>query len=449
VSNIQSNTAGVGSIKLSAGISPFNFWTYMYASFICIGMMSTMNFAQGYILTEHLHVPPQEVGSLSGRLTGLTEIVGFLLIWPFGMLADRTGRRPIIIFGILTIGLVYAIYPWATEPFHLYVFRLLYGVGVAATAAMTATIQNDYPQERSRGKLIGASAVFNGLGIVFASNLVGRMPSILRDQGVDPVAAGTIAYTSAALLCLISALWFRFGLKGGTPAAPQARPPYRQLLWSGLKAARNPRIALGYLSAMTARGDVVIMGTFVSLWSITAGGAAGLNPGQAMARAATSFIVIQVAAIVWSLVFGGIIDRINRVSALAMAMAIAAGGYCSMAFITSPMDIRMAPVFAIVGAGMSAAMMATFAVIGQEARPEERGAVTGTMSMFGALGIILAAVIGGQIFDSIAPWAPFVLVGSAQAVLMIGAIAIRVLAPGESGTPTEKRPSATAAAKAG
>ncbi len=445
----EPRTAQVASIKLSPGISPFNFWTYMYASFICIGMMSTMNFAQGYILTEHLQVPPQEVGSLSGDLTGLTEIVGFLLIWPFGILADRVGRRPIIIFGILTIGLIYAVYPWATEPFHLYLFRLVYGVGVAATAAMTATIQNDYPQEQSRGKLIGSSAVFNGLGIVFASNLVGRMPGILRDQGMDAVAAGTIAYSSAALLCVLSAIWFRFGLKGGTPAAPRTRPPYRQLIWSGLKAARNPRIALGYLSAMTARGDVVIMGTFVSLWSITAGGAEGLNPGQAMARAATAFIVIQVSAIVWSLIFGGIIDRINRVSALAMAMAIAAVGYCSMAWITSPMDIRMAPVFVVVGAGMSGAMMATFAVIGQEAPARERGAVTGTMSMFGALGIILAAVIGGRIFDEIAPWAPFVLVGSAQALLTILAIAIRLLAPGESRASTDKGGAGPAAAKAG
>ena len=420
----------VGPVHLVDGISPFNFWTYMYASFICIGMMSTMNFAQGYILTEHLQVAQHEVGILSGQLTGLTEIVAFVLIWPFGMLADRLGRRPIIIFGIVTIGAVYAIYPWATAPVQLYLFRLIYGVGVAATAAMTATIQNDYPTEKSRGKLIGSSAVFNGLGIIFASNLVGRLPAILRDQGLEPVTAGIIAYSTAAALCFLSAVIFRVGLKGGTPAAPAARPPFRELLSSGLKAGRNPRITLGYLAAMTARGDVVIMGTYVSLWSITAGAAEGLNPGQAMARAATTFIVIQLSSIVWSVIFGAIIDKLNRMTAVAMALGIAAAGYCSMALVSSPMDLRMAPFFVLIGAGMTGAMMATFAIIGQEAEPRERGAVTGTMSMFGALGIILAAVIGGWVFDRVAPWAPFVLVGSVQAVLMLFAIAIRIRAPG-------------------
>ena len=174
----------IGRINLAAGVRVSHFWTYMYASLICIGMMSNMNFSQPYILLEHLGIiSADEAGDISGGLTGITEIVCLLLIWPFGMLADRIGRRPVIMLGIGMIGLTYALYPWATEVSHLQYFRVFYGIGVAAAASMTATIQNDYPVESSRGRVVGFSSAFNASGIIFATWLVSSLPIWLRDSG--------------------------------------------------------------------------------------------------------------------------------------------------------------------------------------------------------------------------------------------------------------------------
>ena len=56
-----------------------------------------------------------------------------------------------------------------------------------------------------------------------------------------------------------------------------------------------------------------------------------------------------------------------------------------------------------------------------------------------ASGILLAFKIGGQLFDSYGPWAPFVMVGVLQLVLCVLAIGIRVMAPGALGdSPSEK-----------
>lgn len=89
-------------------------------------------------------------------------------------------------------------------------------------------------------------------------------------------------------------------------------------------------------------------------------------------------------------------------------------------------------VFAVLGAAMAGAMMSSMAVIGQEAPPRERGAVIGLMSMFGSLGVILAAGIAGALFSASTPWAPFLLVAGAQAALAVWAMLVWLLAPGGS-----------------
>ena len=421
----------VGPIHLADGIRPFNFWTFMYASLICVGMMATMNFAQGYILTEHLGIPSNEQGALSGQLTVITEIINILLVGYAGILADRIGRRPVLVGGTVILGVGYALYPFASTPAELYAYRCVFGLGVSAVAATIATIQNDYPESRSRGKMLGVVAMFNALGIILIAFAAGRLPAVLRDGfGMDPVSAGRTAYLALASLCFISAAVFQLGLKPGTPASPEARPKKLELLRRGLQSARNPRILLSYLAAFTARGDIVVAGTFLSLWAIRYGTENGMEAADAFKAVTIPYAVLGMSGLLFAAFFGWLMDRINRMSALCLSLALASVGYCSMAVITSPIDLSMLPFFVVLGAGQSAAMMATFLVVGHEARHEERGAVTGVLSTFGALGILCCAWLGGILFDRIAPWAPFLFVGSLQALLLIGAVVVRVQSPG-------------------
>ena len=422
----------IGKIELAPGIRITHFWTYMYASLICIGMISNMNFSQPYILIEHLGIAdPGAAGRITGQLTLITEIMSLLLIWPFGILADRIGRRPVIMLGIGMIGLSYAVYPWATEISQLMAMRVIFGIGVAAAAAMTATIQNDYPVESSRGRVIGFSSAFNALGIVFATRLVSALPKWLQDGGMEPVAAGRYAYGAAALVCFASILIFRFGLKGGVPEEARQRPRWWDLIRSGILQMRNPRIVLAYLYTVAARGALVVAGLFMSLWATTAVRAAGGDVAVAQYQVWLPFMVVQVFAVGWSFVFGWILDRISRVAGVVLSMAMAIVAYGSMYFVESPLDLRMLPLFALLGASMASGMMSSMALVGQEAPPAKRGAVIGLLSVFGSVGIILAATYGGELFSAATPWAPFLLIAGAQAVLIVVAIAIWVVAPGD------------------
>ena len=309
--------------------------------------------------------------------------------------------------------------------------RVIFGIGVAAAAAMTATIQNDYPTESSRGRVIGFSSAFNALGIVLATRLVSALPKWLQDAGMEPVAAGRYAYGAAAVVCFLSLLIFRFGLKGGVPEEVRQRPRWWSLIRSGIEQMRNPRILLAYLYTVPARGALVVAGLFLSLWASTAVRAAGGDVAVAQYQVWLPFAVVQVFAVGWSFVFGWILDRVSRVAGVVLSMAMSIVAYGSMYFVETPLDLRMLPLFALLGASMASGMMSSAALVGQEAPPAKRGAVIGLLSLFGSAGIILAATYGGELFSAATPWAPFLLIAGAQAVVLVVAVVVWVVAPGD------------------
>ena len=412
-------------------------------------MLSGISFLQGYVLTEHLHIPRGQQGTLSGDLSFWVEVVALLLFTPIGVLADRIGRRPVYIWGIITMGLGYGLVPFATTVPELMLFRLVIAVGMVGVAGALATLTNDYPMENSRGKMIGLTSMFNILGTIFMSVGIARIPSILAEWGFDPVAGGKAMFLTAAAFCIVTAVVARLGLKSGTPIARQDRAGVRTLLMSGLRAGRNnPRIALSYAAAFAARSDLVIKGLFLVLWAIQDGLEQGMNPGQSMARFGLMLAIMSGTSLAAAPFFGWLMDHVSRVTATIIALTFATTGYLSMGIITSPLDFAMIPYFLIISLGSSFMLKASLGLIGQEAPPRERGSVIAMNSWFGALGILIFTVVGGRLFDAWGPWAPFVIAGVYQVFLLIAAIMIRIVAPGISVEEQKQRQKQMSAATA-
>jgi MFS family permease len=422
----------VGPIALMPGIQRFNFWSFMYAAFICIAMLAGMNFLQIYLLEVNLSIPRNEQGFVTGLLATYTEIVAILLIIPFGVLADRIGRRPVMIIGMLFCAAGYGLFPFANSINELIVYRIIVAVGAAALSAMVPTVGNDYSQEKSRGRLFGFSGVMNGLGVIFMSAGLAQIPTLLSAQGFTPRQAGMGMFLTAAFLCLVSAVIFRFGLSPQMPLEIQAkqRPPLIQMLASGLRAARNPRIILSYLAAFAGRSDNAIKGLFISAWVMQVAPEAGASVPEAMAQAGRLMGLMGAVTLIWTPLFGLILDRLNRVSGMALAMLLAALGYGSMGLITSPLDSAMWPAFVLLAIGQGSAIIASVTLVGQEASPQERGTVVATNGWFGAVGILIASLLGGYLFDVLGPWAPFVMIGIFQGFVFLFAVGVRVLSPG-------------------
>ena len=428
--DIDRSCSKLGPVWLAPGVSRFNGMAFLYASFVCIAFISLLNVLQAYILTEHLAIPDADQGTLTGDLALFHEIIALLLIAPAGILSDRIGRRPVFVFGMVLLAAGFALYPLAATTTELMVYRGIYAVGTACVGGMIGTVGANYPQERSRGKLIAISGALNGLGIVVFAGITGQLPRMFRDQGVDSITAGQYTFWFIAVICLLSTVVLQIGLQGGRPIQVQGRTSLRVLLVSGFRHARNPRIALAYGTAFAARADLVVVGTFVTLWAVQAGAAQGLSTEESLQRGTLTFVIAQTAAICWAPFMGLIIDRFNRVTAQAEAMVLAALGCLSMGFAGSPLETAAWPLFALLGIGQISALFSSQGLIGQEAPESERGAVVGAFGVCGAVGILFATGIGGRLFDAVGPSGPFILMGCANIVLLIWATIVRLKAPG-------------------
>jgi MFS family permease len=133
-------------------------------------------------------VPESTQGAISGNLVFLTEIVTLLLFLPAGVLMDRIGRRGVYAAGFLVLALTYVLYPLAESVESLYLYRILYAIGVVAVAGGLSTVLADYPAERSRGKLVAIVGVLSGLGVVLISQGFGALPKVFagRASTVSP-----------------------------------------------------------------------------------------------------------------------------------------------------------------------------------------------------------------------------------------------------------------------
>lgn len=433
--NLSTSGINIGPVHLAPGVTRFNFWTFMYASFICIGVLAGMNILQPYVLVENLNIPRGAQGTISGNLGFWQELIALALINPFGWMSDRIGRRPLMIFGIVVCGIGFGLYPFATSIGELTIYRIIFAIGASSLAAILAVVGNDYPAEASRGKLIGLGNMMNGVGVLFIAVVVAQIPAMLSGQGFDSMTAGRAMFLFVTALCVLSALWFRVGLKGGVPVASHEVEDWRTLMTSGLRAARNPRILLSYGAAFIGRADVSIKGMFISLWAISAGAASGLTPAASMGRVGILIAIMSVIGMVWVVIFGWILDRVNRVTGLAIAMGLAGIGYTLMWFVASPLDFAYVPAFIVLSIGQTSAICASITLVGQEAAPSERGAIVAMNGFFGAIGILLAFVIGGRLFDAFGPAAPFVMVGLFQVFLCFAAIGVRIFSPGGTVAP--------------
>ena len=421
----------LGPIELAPGISRFNAITYFYACFICIGVLAGMNFIQGYILTEMLAIPRSNQGTISGNLAFTQEIIAILLVAMFGMLSDRIGRRPVMVFGTLVVAIGFALYPFATSLTELFIYRAVFATGAAALSSVLAIIVNDYPQERSRGKLISVHSVLNALGVAVFAILLGRLPTVFTSNGYDPVTSGQYTMLLVAGLTFVSGLIFLRGLKGGTPEKDYNKPSVGELVKVGIESAKNPRIALAFGATLLARADVSVNGIFISLWAITSGAALGLSAGEAIKRVVVVIVITNLLSIVWAFVFGSIIDRINRVTAMVIAMSLGTVAYGSIYFVDSPLNYSNLPFFILISASAIGTVIATSSLIGQEAPMRQRGTVIGFSAFFGAVGILAATKFGGQLFDVIGPRGPFLLIAVTHATLLLAAIAVRIKSPGQ------------------
>jgi len=413
-------------INLAAGVRGVHMSTFYLACFIGIMLTTFIPQMQPYLLTEALGVPQAEHGAISGSLSlwGEVAIVVAVLFW--GPLSDKIGRRPVMTAAFALSAASLLLYPRVDSYAGLLVARIVFAVGIAAYSCMAITLIADYAQQDSRGKATGLHSLANALGALVTVFLLLRLPAILQGTGRDSLQAGITTYDIVCAIVVVTTLCMWLGLKSDERPAQESSPGFLTLLRDGLAAARHPPIALAYGAAFVARGNLAIVGTFMSLWLANYGTfEMDMTRADAMARAGIVLGVTNLAVLIAAPLFGVLTDRINYVTALMIALAFAAVGYGSTWFIDNPLGGAMFICAAVIGIGEVACIVTSGVVIAQESPERIRGSVIGFFNLCGALGIMVAAKLGGMLFDSWREAAPFIIFAALAVVVLLWAAVVR------------------------
>ncbi len=415
----------LGPVILVDGVRASHAATYLFAAFLSVCLTTFISTIQPYILTVQLQLPVELQGKVSGDMVFYGELVLLALSSVVGAVSDRIGRRSIFVIGVAILSIGYVGLAFVDSVATLTAGRIFLALGIVIVNVMVATLQADYPAEESRGKLVGFAGIAIGIGAVLIGVVFMQLPTFYGNQGVSELGAGRYTLFTMSALAAVLMIVMAIGLKGGRPPHSQASETLGSRVRQGFLAGRdNPRILLAYFCAFVARADLVVVGTFFTLWLTQAGLQSGLNAEQAASQAGGLFAMVMLCALLWAPIMGWLNDRINRVRAMALSLLLAAMGYLSMALVPDPLGPWMYPAGFILGIGQMSAVTASQTLIGQEAPKAHRGSVVGMFSFFGAAGILFITSVGGRLYDSIAPSAPFAIVGVINALLCVWALVL-------------------------
>ncbi|MGI9235791.1 MAG: MFS transporter [Woeseiaceae bacterium] len=422
----QDNEKRIIGLSVTTGVGATNLYSYYVACMIAIMMATFLPQSQAFILTEYLKIPESEQGVVSGDLNFWGEIVIIATVGLFGAMSDRVGRRIVMALGFAIMGIAFYLYPRATDVGELLAFRLIYSAGIAAVSCMIVTVVADYVKNVSRGKASGYLGVMNGLGAMIAAFVLIKLPAKFIANGMSPLDAGITTFSIVMGIAFATAILMWVGLKKHVPEAHEDRPSLGRMIVDGVKAAKDPGIALAYGASFVARGNLAVVGTFLALWLTTYGTTElGMTAADALSKAGMVIGISYMAAFLGAPLFGLLTDKVERTTALMITLAVAFVGYGGTFFVADPFSGLMIAFMILVGLSEVGCIITSGVLIAQQSPERLRGSIIGIFNLTGAIGILVASKVGGYLFDNWSPSGPFAIFGIFALIVLIWALLVR------------------------
>ena len=413
-------------IDLNEGIRTSHMLAFYLSCYAAIMLATFVPQTQPFLLNEVLKVDPSIQGVVSGNLNFWGEIVIIITVGIWGSLSDTLGRRWVTTLGFILIAGGIMLYGLVRDLNGLLFARVIYSAGIAAVSTMLITLMADYATDSSRGKATGLLGVMNGLGAMTAALFLLRLPAIYQGQGMDAEGAAYATYgTMAIVTAAIGAAMF-FGLKKGKGHHHEDAPPLLQQFKEGVAEARRPIIALAYAASFVARGNLAVVGTFFTLWATIYGTSElGMTSAEAIKKGGGILAISYAASLFSAPIFGILSDKLARVTAMAITLAIGAVGYGSTYFVSDPFGLPAIASLILIGMAEVGCIITSGVLIAEQAPKRLRGSVVGIFTLSGAVGILIASVAGGYLFDHWLNTGPFVFFGMISAAVCVWALFLR------------------------
>src|SRR5699024_10679366 len=114
-----------------------------------------------------------------GFVLAIYSIASFISAPFFGMLSDKTGRRPLLIVGLLVFALSFFIFAVLSHSLTvLYITRFVGGMASGALYTATTSMVADLTSVQERTKYMGLVGMSMGFGFVFGAGIGGMLGSV-------------------------------------------------------------------------------------------------------------------------------------------------------------------------------------------------------------------------------------------------------------------------------
>lgn len=148
---------------------------------------------------RELSLSQMEVGVLFGSYA----VALLLSTFPLGRLADRVGRRPPLLWGLVGLGATTLLFALATSYPLLVLARVLQGISAAATWTSGLALLADTFPASERGRGMGTAFAFANLGVLLGPPIAGHLSDRLGPRAPFLLAAGLALLDAAARVLLL------------------------------------------------------------------------------------------------------------------------------------------------------------------------------------------------------------------------------------------------------
>jgi MFS family permease len=348
--------------------------------------LATLLFYLGFQLL--LPVIPLYATELGAREAHVGFVIGVFALAAMvprpiaGDLADRIGRRPLVLLGTAIFALAPLGYAVVRTIPGLLVLRLFHGTGMGFGPTAATVIATDLTSPERRGAAMGvyglASAAALAVGPYVGGELVRRLGFTWTFLVATAIEAGALA-----LAWTLPETRPAGGLAPAPPEAPGGRASARGML---------TRFGHRWFSAAAVYPSGLVLALYVSY-----GGLAALLPLFAERRQLGNpglfFTVFALVSLAVRTPAGRLSDRLGRRAVIAPALAISGGGLVLLGLAVSQGTFLGAA--ALYGVGFGAGQPALLAMTADRVPPGERGRAMGTLYTAWELGISGGSIMLG------------------------------------------------------
>lgn len=343
--------------------------------------------------------------SVVGLVISAFGFARILLDVPAGTLADRWGRRPLLLLGIAIFSATGVIAAFAPNIYYLILARFVQGVGAALFTTSGMAIVGDIAPAGERGRYMSTYQMSFFLGTSTGPAIGG----FLAEWGgfALPFLLLSVLSLGGAIFAYI---WVQESLAGDDP--PTTSPA--ELLKALHKAARNLFVAnLAVLVTFLTLSGIRMMA--IPLYGQKVLGLSQSEIGVILALAA----FVNIPSLFWS---GPMVDRVGSRPIFILGFASATVATYGLTFTHSFLSLAAVATFFGFTTGLN--QPAQGRAVLEAADPHHRGMSVGLHRVFGDVGVILGPTLVGILADHSGLASPFSWVAVLCGIMAVASVLI-------------------------